>query len=235
MATGTTADYNITRNQLIADAIGVLGESNPSQEEINLGVRTLNALVRSLDIRGNWFWAQDQTESSITLTGGVSEYVYTDGLTSDQIASNILRLNWVGKIEGNEDRIPLTILTESTASRTFLKGDTRSEPVAVFLDRAAVLTDNVLHVYPTPNQSYELRYTYRRPLYDFDLATDNPDIPMEGYFALLYGLAYHLSPHFSLPLQERQLIEKDFEVHLERLRVFKPNKSTVTVQKARYF
>ncbi|MCB0423050.1 MAG: hypothetical protein KDD13_00285 [Mangrovimonas sp.] len=233
MATGTTADYITTRNQLITDAYGLLGESNLSNEEINLGVRKLNALVRNLDIRGNWFWGIDQTESSLTLTSGVSEY--TTGTNSNEIASNILRLEWVGKIETNEDRIPLDILTENTASSTFLKGDTNSEPVAVYLDRAAVLANNVLHVYPTPNSAYELRYTYRRPLYDFDLSTDNPDMPMEGVLALEYLLAYHLAPTFGIPLQERLLLKQQGEEILEDLRLFEPNNSTTKPMKTEYY
>jgi hypothetical protein len=230
---GTTADFNLSREELVDLSLGLVGKANPGTDDRALAYKVLNSFVRHLDVRGDWFWAVDKTESSLTLVSSQSEY--TTGALSTNIATNILRLQWVGKIETNNDRIPISILSGPLAESTLLKGDTASEPVAVYLDRAAVLANNVLIVYPTPNSAYTLKYTYRRPLYDFDLSTDNPDMPSEMLLPLQYGLAYHLSPHFGTSLNERTLLKGEFEEGLRHFQLQKPNKETNFRAKSEYF
>ena len=233
MPVGTTADFNLTREELLELSLSICGVNEPSEDDLVLSRRTLGSFIRHLDLEGHWFWAIDQTESSLTLVSGQAEYV--TGAAATNIKTNIFRLQWVAKIEANEDRIPLTIFTEPAASRTFLKGDTDSEPVAVFLDRAVLLADNVLRVYPTPNQAYELRYTFRRPIFDFDSGSDNPDIPSEAFLALQYGLAYHLAPHFGVSLNDRVTFKAEFTQLMRDVTMYKPNKSTPQVARAEYY
>jgi len=55
----------------------------------------------------------------------------------------------------------------------------------------------------------QIRLTYRRPLYDFDTASDTPDFPSEWPRALLYKLAFDLGDLYSIPIEERRvMIEK---------------------------
>ena len=54
--------------------------------------------------------------------------------------------------------------------------------------------------YTSPEQ---LIYEYKRPLYDFDTATDNPDIPQGWHRFLLYAVAADLADNYGLPLDER--------------------------------
>lgn len=48
-----------------------------------------------------------------------------------------------------------------------------------------------------------LSYVYKRPLFDFDSPTDNPDMPLGWEDYLIYQLAYDLAPDYGLDLRER--------------------------------
>jgi len=52
-----------------------------------------------------------------------------------------------------------------------------------------------------------LYYVYERPLFDFDLPGDNPDMPAGWENYLIYKLAYDLAPDYRLPLEERKFLE----------------------------
>jgi hypothetical protein len=48
-----------------------------------------------------------------------------------------------------------------------------------------------------------LRLWFRRPLWDFDGATDNPDFPQSWFRILVYNLAYDLSFDHGIPREQR--------------------------------
>ena len=54
--------------------------------------------------------------------------------------------------------------------------------------------------YAAPQQ---LRFKYKRPLWDFDLSTDNPDMPRAFGRFLIYALAFDLADDYALDLEER--------------------------------
>lgn len=52
--------------------------------------------------------------------------------------------------------------------------------------------------------------TFKRPLYDFDLAGDNPDMPSGWNRYLIYRLAHDLAAEYGVALDERNWIEAQF-------------------------
>jgi hypothetical protein len=52
-----------------------------------------------------------------------------------------------------------------------------------------------------------LRLWFKRPLYDFDAASDNPDYPQGWARYLLYRLASDIAPSFRLPLLEQRKLD----------------------------
>lgn len=52
----------------------------------------------------------------------------------------------------------------------------------------------------------QLRFTYRRPLFDFDTAADTPDFPLEWPRTILYKLAFDLGDIYSISLEERNMM-----------------------------
>lgn len=232
MAVGSTADFDLTRNQLIDRAFKKVGVEEATTDQINDAAIVLNVLIRHLDARGQWLWAIDNTESTLTLVSSQQEYA--TGATSTTIATNILRLEYAAVLNGT-DRKPLTILDKATSLRTHLQDDTSSEPVAVHLERKKLLTDNIMLFYPTPNSAYSVVYKYRRPLFDFDATTDNPDVPGEFVKPLISLLAVDLGEEYGMPLQERQLLEVRGERQFDEARGFHASRSNHEPVETEYF
>jgi hypothetical protein len=66
--------------------------------------------------------------------------------------------------------------------------------------------------YVAPQQ---IRYTFKRSIFDFDLSTDNPDFPQAFSRYLVYALAYDLADDYSLSSEEsRKLATKKAEAYL---------------------
>ena len=60
MATGTTNDFNYSRDQIINEALRKLGvlalEDNADAAALQQGIRALNGIIRALDLRNNNIW-----------------------------------------------------------------------------------------------------------------------------------------------------------------------------------
>lgn len=77
--------------------------------------------------------------------------------------------------------------------------DSLGSPTQVYY--RPTLTDATLFVWPTPDDVAErIRITFRPPIEDFDLATDNPDMPQFFYQALAFNLALLIAPKFGKKL-----------------------------------
>lgn len=65
------------------------------------------------------------------------------------------------------------------------------------------LTNGKLHLYQNPNNELELvRFTFWRPIMDFTVAGDNPDLPAEWIDTLIYNLAVVRAPIYSMPMEK---------------------------------
>lgn len=74
------------------------------------------------------------------------------------------------------------------------------------------LTNGILAIWQTFASVDELLIlTAQRQLYDFDLSTDNPDIPQEAFHALVYKLAYHLSHEENISREKRDSLKLEAE------------------------
>lgn len=77
-----------------------------------------------------------------------------------------------------------------------------SAPTKIYYE--PLLTNGALYTnYEQTNVNEVLKLVYQRPLEDFDVATDNPDVPQEEYENLVYNLAVRLAPDHGLPVAQR--------------------------------
>jgi hypothetical protein len=203
LAVGTTSDFDVTRQELLDLSLGMCGVSEPQAEDYVLGVKVLNILTRHLDARAQWLHGISNTESTLTLVAGQQAYV--TGILSTTISTNIYDLATAAVLIGT-DRRPLVILDKPQSLRTDLLSESNGEPRAVHLEKAKLRANNRLLFYPTPNQAFSVVYTFRRPLFDFDSATDNPDMPGDFLLPVAKFLALELAPHYGNPLSDRQLM-----------------------------
>lgn len=116
---------------------------------------------------------------------------------------------------------PLTVQTQSevvgTDSNNYRcikshTADTNNKPITganhlLFWEQGG--SSGVAWVSGTVNYNPTLiRYAYKRPLFDFDNSTDNPDIPQAWFRRLKYLLAHDLSDEVETDIQTRILMKK---------------------------
>lgn len=226
------SNHNITRSELVTEALAMLGVSDPSNDEISKAVRKLNSMLKYIDIKGRWLWTIDNTETSLTLVVGQAEY--SAGALATQIASDILELEYCAVLENSNDRMPLTIIRKTESMYTSLKDDS-GEPIRVFLEKAPLEANNKLIFFPVPNVAFDVVYTYRRRINDMDLVSDNPDAPAHWQLPLQYFLAYHMAPAYGLPLQERLTLKAEAEEMLGELKFHNLGKATSRPLRTQFF
>ena len=224
------SDAKLTRTQIINLAFKQIGNTNPSADESAEAVTVLNAKIKELDEDGRWLWSVSNTESTLTTVS--SQRSYATGATATTITTGILELESVQLLSGS-NYTPIDIISKTDSLTTYEREGT-AEPYLAYLETAPLLADQKLHLFPTPNAAYTLKYTYRRRLYDFDSATDTADFPAGWDLKLVKILAAELSTLY-LPLSEASghlTLGKDSE---ERGRAANSEKYTPTRQVAEYF
>jgi hypothetical protein len=195
---GTVSTANVTRSELVRMAFRRIGVANPSQDEMANAVVNLNALIKRVDVEGRWLWAINATATTLATVNAQKSYAVGTG----GIAANILELEQVFYMQSANNSIPLEIIESSDFMSSVYRDDT-GQPVQVYLETAPVLANQKLWVRPTPDAAYNLEYYYRRRIYDFTLATDNPDMPGEWIDALKKRLSADLAPEYGIPLDVR--------------------------------
>jgi hypothetical protein len=87
----------------------------------------------------------------------------------------------------------------------------------------------------TYSSAQQLRLVYRRPIADFDSASDIPDFPLEWPRQILYRLAFDLADMYGIPGEERQLLIRKAQGAADDIAPMQRNKSNTKHNKARYF
>lgn len=287
MATGTTYDFTLSRNDLIRSAFRKVGVIEPDPQQITYAANTLNAIVRELDPRADIFWAVTKNPSTLTLIANT--FLYT---TSGDLQSNILRLESViyrdssgydkelailtpkgyegilNKFEiGNPDKVYLTEDIDLAARQLYLvpslsSVNSQSEVIGTDAlnyrcirshtansNNEPITGDNYLLYWEqagaagvawVDGESYTapqlLRYIYRRPLWDFDLSTDNPDFPQAWIRILILRLADDLADEIpGIPVEIKQRLSTKVVQAMENINNTLTRNTNDIHNKAEYF
>lgn len=256
MGTGTSHNFNLTRDGVVKNAYLKNSISKPTEQQMIDGVSILNLILREMDPRNDVLWAVTKNPATITLVANT--FLYT---TSNGLASNILRLESMQYRDASGSDKDLTLGTQKSyelVGNKFAIGD----PSLVFLTEDTDLSARQLFVVPMLNSvnvqsevigtdalNYRcirshtadstnkpitganyllyweqagssgaawadgtaygapqlLRYTYRRPLWDFDIGRDNPDVPQSWVRMLTFRLAADLGDIIGTDIQVRSL------------------------------
>lgn len=148
MATGTTADFTVTRDKLIELAHKLIGVLRPSQpldpEQLQDGVQLLGLIVRETDQSGRWRWTISAA-SSITLVANTFVYTSANGLPT-----NIAEL--ISASYRDTQGLDTTIKLLHAEGYEALSNKTETgEPRAVYLDEHIVLASRTLRAWPMLN------------------------------------------------------------------------------------
>ena len=261
---GTTTDFVLTRDEIIRLALrkvgGLADGETMTAGQLLDGVDTLNAILRSEDVRNKNLWAISADPSNLTLVANQFRYVTGSGVSN--ISTRLLELvSAAYRDERGEDHLLDILRLEDYEA---IQNKTESgDPEAVYLEENSVLANKVLYVWPartsvntqsvvtgTDAAAYRcirshtadstnhpitganyllyweaggagagawatgtnytapqlLRYKFKRPLWDFDLATDRPDFPPACARFLIYKLAFDLADDYAISVEERRHI-----------------------------
>lgn len=190
-------DFNLTRNQIVEAAlgkIGVLGQGEVMRAEmLSEGVRALNLVLKEWANDGVTLWKYVEISQNITSGGGAD---YTLG-------NEVLAVDQVWYLNGTTYD-PVRVVSHREYLDIPDKASTGS-PLLVAIDYA--LATPVLYVYPTPDANYTLKLYCPTRIKDMDTAGGNADIQKEFLNALVYALAFELTPEYGVPLGERNWVK----------------------------
>jgi hypothetical protein len=213
MPTSNVTTFNLTSDQLATAAmrkLAVLGDGqSPSTTQLANGTQALNVMLKTFTAKGMPLWVM--SEYDLTLTA-INSYTFS---AATNIPAPIKVTQAILIDETGVTSIPLNIRTHYDFNLLPIT-DTTGTPTNYWYE--PLNQTGVLHVWPTPDtysiSNRVIRLVYQRPHFDMVSGTDTLDFPQWWMEAVIYGLAYRLSPEFGIPLQDRQLIAKEADYFL---------------------
>lgn len=202
MATSSSYDFTVTRDDIIKRALRLIGAlaqgETPTANQTSEAAAALNGLVKAWQADGLPLWGLRQR--SLSLVSGTSSYTI-----SNPKALKIIQA-WNHNTTSNVD-IPMRIITKQEYN--ILGNKTSSgNPIQIYYDPQR--DTGTLHVFPVPSTTEQasnvIQYVCQIPFEDFDSSTDTPDFPQEWYDAITYGLATRLAPEYGLDSASRKLL-----------------------------
>lgn len=148
MATGTTADFALTRNEIIASALrkikGWPEDGNPPVHKLREAVRALNVLLRAEDLKETGLAKSAWALTSIALPLVAGRYIYSEDEGLPEIREII-----TATVRGTDggDSSPLELVTAEQFSLLRAKTD-HGDPLKLYLRRARLLSDQKLYLWP---------------------------------------------------------------------------------------
>jgi len=93
------------------------------------------------------------------------------------------------------------------------------------------LTRGHIYIWQAPTAVSDLlKFTWHRPIEDFDAAGDNPDLPQEWIDALVWNLAWVMAPEFEVSAQRYQQIRELAAITLDTVKDFDREPESVFFQ-----
>lgn len=211
MATSGDTTWQLQRDQIIASALRKVGFAEgetPNANQIAYAAEALNALIAAWRADGMPVWAMKTF--TMPLTASTMDYEIGVGQTvNTPMPMKLTQAVRVDTIGGT--RVPLNVYTDYDFKLLSNFANTQGTPVQCYYQPKS--TSGTIRFWPIPDATastqYEIELTYQRPFEEFDTATDEPDFPSYWTRAIIYGLAYDLSPEYGVGLGDRKTLQQD--------------------------
>lgn len=191
MSTSGSYDATSTLSTILYSAFGLIGAIDDREtmeaEEWVYGRRMLNKAMAYLSIhKGLWL----VSDVSVTLTPGTASYTMGVGETID--TPKPMRVTHAYR-DGDTD-VPMDVV--SRQEYISLPNKTLQSPANLVYYSPGVST-GTLYVWPTgTSDDNAIQVTTQRPIQDFDVEGNNPDLPEEWVLLCEYELATLLAPKY---------------------------------------
>lgn len=132
-------------------------------------------------------------------------FSYTNQIVRPLRVVSCRRFNLLSNIE-----TPMNPMLSRLDYRALPNKLTTGVPTQAFYDpRGGAASQGILYVWPVPIVAADfVKFTYYRPMQDFNTAGNNPDLPTEWINALVWNLAYEMAPEYDCPPQRYQMIQQ---------------------------
>ena len=199
MATSGSIDYDESASTIIKDALILIGgiedDETPTAAQEAYALRALNRLTKAWSKKGLKVWAWQEAELPLV----VDQQSYTLGAGGDLEINRPLIIENVRRVvDGIET--PIEVHSRSTYMEQPSK-DSKGKPVYVYYD--SQLEQGVLYVWPAPDDTDSIKFSYKSYIEDFDTSADTPYFPPEWLDALIYNLAMRLCPMYEVSGEDR--------------------------------
>ena len=194
MATGTTTNYEATRDEIIRDALANVGavgpDVTPKQAQLLHAARALNRVVKSIDAEGAFLWRI--VRRTATLTSGTDNFSpATDVIAVDEpmryTRSGSAQASSVIVPMSRDEYMALPIRTNTGTPERYFLERTLAQPVKVYM-------------HPVPNQtSATCEYAAVLRSLDFDTGANTPDFWPDWTACLVDGLTAELAAAYGQP------------------------------------
>lgn len=228
MSTSGTTVWSLQRDAVINSALRKLavlsGGSAPASYEINNAAEALNAMIKGFQADGMPVWAIKKY--TMTVVSGTAAYNIGIGQTLDtpmpmkvvQAYRNML----------NSVNVPMNVYTNYNYNILPL---TVSSGVPINLYYQPLSTYGTVNLWPIPNDSTTtITLVYQRPFEDMTASTDDFDFPAYWTEALIYGLAWRLSPEYGIPVSDRTVLAKEAEFFHQSALMFGQEEGSMYLQ-----
>ena len=229
MTTSAQTINELTGNTLVTRALRKLGVSNPTTGNITEGLDTLNPMLMGLQADGMPLWKL--TKYSLPLQTATS--LYTIGIGQTVNIPYALKLTQVLRVSATQGTpIPLEIKSIFEYNRL----PTNNTGVPVSFAYTPKTNYGELRIWPSPSytdtQNYTLDLWYQKPFDVFVTGDETIDFPQYWQEAIIYGLATRLAPEYSIPLSDRQLLEKEATFLYDKALSFGTEEASFFIQPA---
>lgn len=200
MPTSGSTNYSLTRNDIIQEALELIGVAaggeTPAANDIDTANRSLNMMVKGWQAKGINLWRQ--TEGSFTATAGQASF--TMGTGGDFATARPLRIS-SARLSISSVETPLMEMSRQEYFDLPVK-TTAGRPSGYYYDPQLSLGKIYLWPVVASGITATVKFTYQRSLEDFDASGDEPDFPQEWLECLAYNLAVRLAPKFGATISQ---------------------------------
>jgi len=210
MSTSGTTTWKLQRDSIISAALRKLaalsGGATPETYQITNATEALNAMLKSFQTDGMPLWAIKSY--AFTTIVGQAQYVIGVGQTYDTPQPLKVTQAW-RNVSTTSSNVPMNIYTDYNYNILPL---TVSSGTPINLYYQPLNGYGNINLWPKPaDATTTITIRYQRPFEDMVNATDDLDFPSYWTEAIIYGLSVRLAPEYGVPLQDRQLLQKEAE------------------------
>jgi hypothetical protein len=208
MSTSGTSVWALKRDGVINSALRKLsvvsGGSSPASYEVTNAAEALNAMIKGFQADGMPVWAIK--EFTFTTIANTDSYDIGIGKTLNTPAP--LKIIQAHRIENTgSTNVPMEIKNHFDFNLLPITASA-GEPINLFYQPFS--SYGTISLWPKPiDANTTITIVYQRPFEDMTSATDDFDFPNYWTEALIYGLAWRLSPEYGTPIQDRTMFQKE--------------------------